>query len=392
MAKWTSGSRCDFQKAGSLPPLSGFVTPKSWDESPFFSDHAPIILQLAPCRHVSYPFKFNTRWLQEQELHLIVKRAWLDPIYLSEPDTQSRLVWKLTTLKRLVNRWAKNHKSGRLLRLQALETLILNHSRLDHHTGGLPLFDSPLERLESEWNSLLLAEEALWRQRSRATWLKCGDSNTKFFHSFASNRGNTKFIWSITDAEGVTHFDQPALKSTATKRFKSFYEARPDPSLQDSDRVASLFLILATKEDFCTLDKPCTLQEVKNILLTFASDKSPGPDRWTVEFFLHYFDLVGTELPDLVEDSKLRGRVCGTLNSTFLTLIPKENNPVSFDDYRPISLCSLCYKLITKINKNHCKSSKVSHLSISILWTVGLPQRQADSRCYRNCTRVPPQY
>lgn len=81
---------------------------------------------------------------------MIVKRAWLDPIYLSEPDTQSRLVWKLTTLKRLVNRWAKNHKSGRLLRLQALETLILNHSRLDHHTGGLPLFDSPLERLESE--------------------------------------------------------------------------------------------------------------------------------------------------------------------------------------------------------------------------------------------------
>jgi hypothetical protein len=61
------------------------------------------------------------------------------------------------------------------------------------------------------------------------------------------------------------------------------------------------------------------------------------------------------ELLDLVEDSRLRGRVLGSINSTFLTLIPKENNPTSFDDYRSISLCNLCYKLITKIIANRLK-------------------------------------
>jgi hypothetical protein len=90
-------------------------------------------------------------------------------------------------------------------------------------------------------------------------------------------------------------------------------------------------------------------------LNSFNKDRSPGPDGWTVEFFLHFFDLVGTDLLDLVEESRLRGRIIGTLNSTFLTLIPKENNPSTFGDYRTIALCNLCYKLITKIIANRIK-------------------------------------
>jgi len=38
-----------------------------------------------------------------------------------------------------------------------------------------------------------------------------------------------------------------------------------------------------------------------------------------------------------------------------LALIPKENNPTTFGDYRPISLCNLCYKLISKIISNRIK-------------------------------------
>jgi hypothetical protein len=90
-------------------------------------------------------------------------------------------------------------------------------------------------------------------------------------------------------------------------------------------------------------------------LTSFNKDRSPGPDGWTVEFFIHFFDLVGPNLLELVEDSRLHGRIIGTLNSTFLTLIPKENNPSTFGDYRPISLCNLCYKLITKIIANRLK-------------------------------------
>jgi hypothetical protein len=36
-----------------------------------------------------------------------------------------------------------------------------------------------LKVLETERNQILLVEEALWRQRSRALWIKCGDQKHK---------------------------------------------------------------------------------------------------------------------------------------------------------------------------------------------------------------------
>jgi len=74
-----------------------------------------------------------------------------------------------------------------------------------------------------------------------------------------------------------------------------------------------------------------------------------------VEFFIYFFDLVGDELLEAVEDSMNRGEVVRALNSNFLSLIPKVNKPSSFDDFRPISLCNMCYKLIEKIIANRIK-------------------------------------
>ena len=39
----------------------------------------------------------------------------------------------------------------------------------------------------------------------------------------------------------------------------------------------------------------------------------------------------------------------GALNATFITLIPRKDNPENFSDFRPIALCNLAYILVTKI-------------------------------------------
>ena len=73
------------------------------------------------------------------------------------------------------------------------------------------------------------------------------------------------------------------------------------------------------------------------------------PDGWPVEFFLGFFNLLGGDVLAAAELSRLEGQMEGALNSTFIFFIPKKDKPLTFLDFRPISLCNLIYKLIAKI-------------------------------------------
>jgi hypothetical protein len=120
---------------------------------------------------------------------------------------------------------------------------------------------------------------------------------------------------------------------------------------------------MVNDEEASSLYDPVTLEEIKDVLTLFKRDKSPGPDGWTVELFTYYFDLVGEDLVQMIEESRKSGSITGSLNSTFLALIPKENKPTTFGDFRPISLCNLCYKLISKFIANWIKPILSSTLS-----------------------------
>jgi hypothetical protein len=116
-------------------------------------------------------------------------------------------------------------------------------------------------------------------------------------------------------------------------------------------------------EDLVQLERPCTKEDLWKILKDFAKDKILGLDSWTVEFFLHYYELVGEDLLGLVEESRSRGEVIKALNSNFLLLIPKVNKPLNFGDFQLISLCNLCYKIIANILANRIKPIPYRSLS-----------------------------
>ena len=50
----------------------------------------------------------------------------------------------------------------------------------------------------------------------------------------------------------------------------------------------------------------------------------------------------------MVMEIKDRGKMLGSLNSTCISLIPKFDHPDNFGYFRPISLCNMLYKIVTK--------------------------------------------
>jgi len=222
----------------------------------------------------------------------------------------------------------------------------------------------------------LKEQEDLWRIRSRATWVKSGDQNNKFFHQFSNQRRNRKFIWEIADNSGTIHKDQKAIADEVVKYFKNFFKPSTHDITEEQVRVANLYPKMLDINEAEELYKHVTLTELEAILKMFKKEKSSGRDGWSVEMYLHFFEIMGEDLLDLVEETRTSGSINGSINSTFIAMIPKRNKTNHFGDYRPISLCNLVYKVISKAITNMIKPFLSRFLSEEQLGFLGGRQIQ----------------
>lgn len=66
------------------------------------------------------------------------------------------------------------------------------------------------------------------------------------------------------------------------------------------------------------------MEEVEEAVKEIPNVKAPGPDSFTINFYKAYWDIVKTEVWEVGEDSRRFASILKSLNSTFFTLIPKE--------------------------------------------------------------------
>ena len=80
--------------------------------------------------------------------------------------------------------------------------------------------------------------------------------------------------------------------------------------------------------------------------------KAPGLNEFTVDFFHYCWHLIKADVWKIVEESRKTLGILPAFNSTFLSLIPKEAKATTTQAFRPIALCNVIYKLITKVIAN----------------------------------------
>ncbi|XP_042958008.1 uncharacterized protein LOC122293496 [Carya illinoinensis] len=103
------------------------------------------------------------------------------------------------------------------------------------------------------------------------------------------------------------------------------------------------------------MDLPFSEDEVKRALNEMHPTKAPRPDGMSPLFYQKYWSVVGKDVTESILHALNNGYFPSAINHTYVTLIPKRKNPELVSDYRPISLCNVIYKLISKILANRLK-------------------------------------
>ncbi|XP_018514383.1 uncharacterized protein LOC108871860 [Brassica rapa] len=98
-----------------------------------------------------------------------------------------------------------------------------------------------------------------------------------------------------------------------------------------------------------SLIRKVSKEEVRDAIFSINGDSAPGPDEMTGAFFQKYWDIIGDQVSKEIQEVFETGVMPKEWNLTYLCLIPKIPSPENMTDLRPISLCSILYKAVSKI-------------------------------------------
>ncbi|KAH1064475.1 hypothetical protein J1N35_029462 [Gossypium stocksii] len=147
-----------------------------------------------------------------------------------------------------------------------------------------------MKRLNLKVGEAIKFKESIWRQKSRMTWLKDGDSNMTFF-----------FLGRLNEVE--------ALK----------------------------------------LDMPFSMEEIKETVWSCDENKASGLDRFNLCFFRKCWKIVQKDLFEMMAEFYKTSKLEISINSSFIALIPKNENPNDIFEFKRISLVSSLYRIMVKV-------------------------------------------
>jgi hypothetical protein len=103
------------------------------------------------------------------------------------------------------------------------------------------------------------------------------------------------------------------------------------------------------------LYKPYTDEEIKKVLFLMGPTNALGPDGFPALFYQRHWDLLHKEICQAVKSFLSEDEIPEGLCNTTIVLIPKVPRPEHLNNFRPISLCNVIYKIASKVLSNRLK-------------------------------------
>jgi hypothetical protein len=291
----------------------------------------------------NYRQRFEGRWLKEENVGEVVSTAW------EHAPPNVPVMSKLAAVHSELHEWDRSV-------LKAPQKKIRELTRdLDRLLCG-PMSEESTQKqkeLTRQIEVSLEQEEVHYMQRSRANWLMHGDKNTTFFHNFVKARRKRNTILKIKNDEGNWVEGNEEMGGLIHSYFSSLFSSEVEHT---SEELLSKVIPRVMAEMNSALLKPYTVEEVKQAMFSIGDYKAPGINGLHAVFYKKFWAVVGDDVTREVLQVLNSGVIPSEWNETAIVLIPKVQSPELITQFRPISLCNVIYKVVSKVLSRRLKA------------------------------------
>ncbi|CAM2104885.1 unnamed protein product [Caretta caretta] len=315
-----------------------------------FSDHhlATVMASLCVERPGLAYWHFNKSLLEDVGFVTSFREFWLAWRGQQLAFPSARQWWDLGKVHAQLfccdyTRGASQQRDAAIEQLQQ-EVLELER-RLAASPENPPLCGACREKREDLW---ALEDHRAWGAfvRSRIYLLREMDRGSCFFYALEKRRRAKKHVTCLLAEDGTLLTDPVEMCGRARAFYTSLFS--PDPTNPNACRVLWEELPMVSAGDQDRLELPLALAEFSEALRRMPTNKSPGMDGLTMEFYCVFWDVLGPDLVTVWAKSLQSGVLPLSCRRAVLALLPKKGDLRNLQNWCPVSLLSTDYKVVAK--------------------------------------------
>ena len=129
------------------------------------------------------------------------------------------------------------------------------------------------------------------------SWYEKGEKSDKYFYNLEKRNKNKSHVKSLIIDNNIIVHDQAFVMKQLKTFYSSLYSRKSVKTEKECfDYLADINTPALSEDDQTLCDGQITLNEIFVALNNMASNKTPGNDRLSKEFYLAFFDLLGPKL------------------------------------------------------------------------------------------------